>query len=123
MRLVAFVVCAASLSCTLTVALSQQAPADPDPLQLAVRTNAAATRQGKDDHPQIIDSFEYTRSHQDRVVRELIAQIDLHDNIQRAVELKTLNESPLSTALNLSRFLTSRGYKRADGSPLIDLSF
>jgi hypothetical protein len=123
MRLVAFVVCAASLSCTLTAALSQQAPADADPLQLAVRTNAAATRQGKDDHPQIIDSFEYTRSHQDRVVRELIAQIDLHDNIQRAVELKTLNESPLSTALNLSRFLTSRGYKRADGSPLIDLSF
>jgi hypothetical protein len=123
MRLVAFAVCVASLSCTLTAALSQQVPADPDPLQLAVRTNAAAARQAKDDHPQIIDSFEYTRSHQDRVVRELIAQIDLHDNIQRAVELKTLNESPLSTALNLSRFLTSRGYKRADGSPLIDLSF
>ncbi len=122
MRLVAAAVCATSLSCALAVALSQQPQVDADPLQLAVRADAA-TPQAKDEHPQVTASFDYTRSHQERVVRELIQRIDLHDNSQREVELKTLNESPLSTVLNLSRFLTSRGYKRADGSPLIDLTF
>ena len=124
MRLVAAAVCATSLSCTLAVALSQQPQpqADADPLQLAVRADVA-TPQAKDERPLVTASFDYTRSHQERVVRELIQRIDLHDNSQREVELKTLNESPLSTVLNLSRFLTSRGYKRADGSPLIDLTF
>lgn len=122
MRLVAAAVCAASLCCTVAVALSQQPQADADPLQLAGRAHAA-TPQAKDQHPQVTASFEFTRSHQERVVSELIKRIDLHEKIQREVELKTLNESPLSTVLNLSRFLTSRGYKRADGSPLIDLTF
>lgn len=122
MRLVAAAVCATSLSCTLAAALSQQPQVDADPLQLAVRA-AAATPQAKDEHPQVTASFDYTRSHQERVVSELIKRIELHDNHQREVELKTLNESPISTVLNLSRFLTSRGYKRADGSPLIDLTF
>jgi hypothetical protein len=122
MRFVAVAFCATSLSCTLAVALSQQPPVDADPLQIAGRADAA-TPQAKDEHPQATASFEYTRSHQERAVRELIERIDLHDNIQREIELKTLNESPLSTLLNLSRFLTSRGYKRADGSPLIDLTF
>ncbi len=122
MRLVAAAVCATSLSCTLAVALSQQPQVDADPLQLAVRA-AAATPQAKDEHPQVTASFEYTRSHQERLVGELIKRIELHDISQREVELKTLNESPISTVLNLSRFLTSRGYKRGDGSPLIDLTF
>ena len=122
MRLAGVAACAASLSCTLAVALSQQPPVDADPLQLAVRADAA-TPPAKDGHPQVTASFVYTRSHQERVVRDLIKRIDLHDNIRREAELKTLNESPLLTVLNLSRFLTSRGYKRADGSPLIDLTF
>ena len=122
MRLVAAAVCATSLGCTVAVALSQQPQADADPLQLAVRADAAPP-PAKDQHPEVTASFVYTRSHQERVVRDLIKRIDLHDNIRREAELKTLNESPLSTVLNLSRFLTSRGYKRADGSPLIDLTF
>jgi len=121
MRLAAVAVYATSLSCTLAVARSQQPQADADPLQLAVRADPAP--RAKDEAPLVTASFDYTRSHQERVVRELIQRIDLHDNSQREVELKTLNESPLSTVLNLSRFLTSRGYKRADGSPLIDLTF
>jgi hypothetical protein len=122
MRSVAAAVCATSLSCTLEVALSQQPQVAADPLQLAVRADAA-TPHAKDERPLVTASFDYTRSHQERVVRELIERIDLHDKSQREVELRTLNESPLSTVLNLSRFLTSRGYKRADGSPLIDLTF
>jgi hypothetical protein len=122
MRLIAAAVCAASLFCTLAVALSEQPQVVADPLQLAGRADAV-TPQAKDEHSQLTASFEYTRSHQERAVRELIKRIELHDNIQREVELKTLHESPLSTVLNLSRFLTSRGYKRADGSPLIDLTF
>ena len=122
MRLVAAAVCATSLWCTVPVALSQQSQAGADPLQLAVRANAA-TPQAKDQHPQVANSFEFTRSRQALVVRELIERIELHEKSQREVELKTLNESPLSTVLNLSRFLTSKGYKRADGSPLIDLTF
>jgi hypothetical protein len=122
MRLIAAAVCAASLFCTLAVALSKQPQVDADPLQLAGRADAV-TPQAKDDHPQGTASFEYTLSHEERAVRELIKRIDLQDRMQREFELKTLHESPLSTLLNLSRFLTSRGYKRADGSPLIDLTF
>jgi hypothetical protein len=122
MRLVAAAVCATSLCCTVAAALSQQPQADADPPQLAGRADAA-TAQAKDQPPQVTASFEYTRSHEARVVRELIQRIDLHDSTRREVELKTLNESPILTVLNLSRFLTSRGYKRADGSPLIDLTF
>jgi hypothetical protein len=122
MRLVAVAVCATSLSWTLAVALSQQPQADTDPLQLAVRADAATPRV-KDEQPQATASFEYTRSQQERVVGELVRRIELHDNIQRGVELEALNESSITTVLNLSRFLTSRGYKRADGSPLFDLTF
>jgi hypothetical protein len=49
--------------------------------------------------------------------------MDLHDELRKSIELEKANEPPLTTLLNLSRFLTSRGYKRADGSPLIDLTF
>jgi hypothetical protein len=122
MRLVAPAVCAASLSCTIAVALSQQPQKDADPLQLAVRADAPTPR-AKDEHPRVPNSFEYTPSHQDRVVAELVRRIELHDSIQREAELKTLHESPLTTVLDLTRFLTSRGYKRKDGSPLIDLTF
>jgi hypothetical protein len=122
MRLVAVAIWATSLSCTGAVALSQQSAMDANPLQLAVRLDPA-TPQAKDQQPQVTASFEFTRSRQELVVRELIERIELHDKIQREIDLKTLNESPLSTVLNLSRFLTSRGYKRADGSPLIDLTF
>ena len=121
MRLISAAVCAISLCCT-AVALSQQPEVDADPLQLAVRAYSV-TPQVKKDQPQSTALFEYTRSHQARVVHDLIQRIDLQDNIRREAELKTLNENPLSTLLNLSRFLTSRGYKRADGSPLIDLTF
>jgi hypothetical protein len=121
MRLVATAVCATSLCCT-AVALSQQRQMDANPLQLSLRP-AAVTPQAQDQHAEVIASFVYTRSQQECVVRELIGRIDLQENIRREAELKTLHESPLSTGLNLSRFLTSRGYKRADGSPLIDLTF
>ena len=122
MRLGTVALCGTSLCCTVAVALSQKPQENVNPLQLAVRSDAV-TPQALDQHAQVITSFVYTRSHQERVVRELITRIDLQENIRREAELKTLHESPLSTVLNLSRFLTSRGYKRADGSPLIDLTF
>jgi hypothetical protein len=121
MRLISAAVYATLLCCT-AVALSQQPEVDADPLQLAVRARIL-TPEMKKEHPQSTALFEYTRSHQARVVRDLIQRIDLQESTRREAELKTLNESPLSTLLNLSRFLTSRGYKRADGSPLIDLTF
>jgi len=122
MRLVAAAVCATSLSCALGRALAQHPHADEDPLQLAVRADAP-TPQKKDERAQVTASFDYTRSQQERVVRESIGRLELQAKDQRELELKTLNQSPLTTVLDLSRFLTSRGYKRADGSPLIDLTF
>jgi hypothetical protein len=122
MRLVAAAVCATSLFCATGVALSQQPQKDADPLELAARADGPTPRS-KDEHPRVPNSFEYTPSHQDRVVAELVRRIELHNSIQREAELKTLHESPLTTVLDLTRFLTSRGYKRADGSPLIDLTF
>jgi hypothetical protein len=103
-------------------ALSEQPQVVPDPLQGVVRTDAVTPR-AKDEHRQITASFEYNRSRQERVIHELMNRMELHEHIQREAELKTVHESPLSTMLNLTRFLTSRGYKRADGSPLIDLTF
>jgi hypothetical protein len=122
MRLGTVALCGTSLCCTVAVALSQKPQANLNPLALAVPADGAAP-QAEDQHAQVTASFVYIRSRQERVVRELITRIDLQQNIRREAELKTLHESPLSTVLNLSRFLTSRGYKRADGSPLIDLTF
>ena len=122
MRLVAVAVCAASLSRTLAVALSQQVSVDADPLQLAVRADAVVPRP-REAHPQVTASFEYSRSHQERAIRELVGRMELHDELQRSVELKTLNQSPITTILDLERFLSPKGYKRADGSPILDLTF
>jgi hypothetical protein len=121
MRLVRVAVCTALLCCTLTVGLSQQPP-DAEPLQLALRADAVV-RQPKPEHPQVTASFEYTRSHQERLIRQLVEQIQLHDELQRSLELKGLNQSPITTILDLERFLSPKAYKRADGSPLIDLTF
>lgn len=49
--------------------------------------------------------------------------MELRAETQRSIELETLNQSQMTTVLELTRFLTSRGYKRADGKPLIDLTF
>jgi len=49
--------------------------------------------------------------------------MDSRDEIKRTLELQTLHETPLTTFLNLSRFLTHKPYKRKDGSPLFDLTF
>ena len=122
MRLVGLGVCTALLCCRFTVALSQQLPADADPLQLALRNDGAA-RQAKVEHPQVTASFEYTRSRQERVIRQLLEQVEVHEALQRSLELKTLNQSPITTILELERFLSPKAYKRADGSPLLDLTF
>jgi hypothetical protein len=122
MRLVAAAVGVTSLFCTTGVALSQQPRKDAEPLELAARPDSRTPRS-KDEQARVPNSFEYTPSHQDRGVAELVRRIELRDSIQREAELKTLHESPLTTVLDLTRFLTSRGYKRADGSPLIDLTF
>jgi hypothetical protein len=82
MRLVAVAICAASLSCTVAVALSQQPAMDADPLQLAARREAPTPRS-EDGRPRVPNSFEYTPSHQDRVVAELVRRIELHDSIQK----------------------------------------
>jgi hypothetical protein len=102
------------------VALSQRAQADAGLLQLAVWADGdGVAPRAKDEQPRATASFECTRSQQERVIGEVIKRLELHDDIKRQVELKTLNQSPLTTVLDLSRCLTSRGYKRADGSPLL----
>jgi hypothetical protein len=123
MRLAVVAVSVTSLSCALSAALAQQPRVEANSLTLTVHAEPG-TPEVRDRIPEITASFSYTpQSHQELVVRQLVRQMELRDELQRSVDLKTSNESPLSTVLNLSRFLTSRGYKRADGSPLIDLSF
>jgi hypothetical protein len=122
-RLVAVAVYATSLCCTLAVALSQRPAVDADPLGLLPHAPDAPTPKPKEEHPKVTASFDYTRSRQEVVFREAIERLELQGSLQRELELKKLHESPLTTVLDLSRFLTSRGYKRADGSPLIDLTF
>ena len=122
MRVAGLALHIACLACASSVAFSQQQRVDAV-LQLRIPAGGE-TPPAIRAIPEITASFSYTRqSHQELVIRELVGRMELHEELQRSVDLKTLNESPLSTVLNLSRFLTSRGYKRADGSPLIDLSF
>jgi hypothetical protein len=83
----------------------------------------AVTPQLKQQYPEVIGSFEYSRSHQERMIRELIGRMELHDELQRSIELKTLNQSSITTILELERFLSPKAYKRADGSPILDLTF
>ncbi len=72
---------------------------------------------------KVTASFSYGQDAQERRIRELVRSMELRAETQRSIDLKTLNQSQVTTVLELTRFLTSRGYKRADGKPLIDLSF
>jgi hypothetical protein len=117
-------VCMVLLSFASPAALSQQpAVRAAESLHLDLR-HEPEPLQIRGESPRSTASFEYILgARQDRIVRQLMQQIDLHDELQKSIELEKANEAPLTTLLNLSRFLTSRGYKRADGSPLIDLTF
>lgn len=112
-------VCAASLTCAVNVALSREPPQRAEPLHLSSPSEPQPS-QLESGSLRITAAYSYTISAgQERAIRQLIEQMDLHDN----VELEKANEPPLTTLLDLTRFLTSRGYKRSDGSPLIDLTF
>ena len=115
MRLVAAAVCATSFSWHSRSSRRRT----PGLLQLAVWADGdGVAPRAKDEQPRATASFECTRSQQERVIGEVIKALELHDDIKRHVELKTL-QSPLTTVLDLSRCLTGRGYKRADRSPLL----
>lgn len=125
MRLaVAAAFCIASLPYFTQAGLSQDAPARAKALQPSSVKAAPSPPQVRGDAPQITGAFSFDRGfQQERTIRQLVDAMDLRDETRRSVELQTLNETPLSTVLNLSRFLHSEPYKRKDGSPLIDLSF
>ena len=72
---------------------------------------------------KVTASFSYRQDSRDRRISELVRSMEVRAETQRSVDLKTLNQSPVTTVLELTRFLTSRAYKRADGKPLIDLTF
>ena len=73
---------------------------------------------------KITGTFDFTRGlQQQRSIRELVDAMNLRDESRRSVELQMLHESPITTFLNLSRFLTHKPYKRKDGSPLFDFTF
>ena len=72
---------------------------------------------------KVTASFSYGRDPQEKRIRALVRSMELHAETQRSIDLKTLNQSQVTTVLELTRFLTSRAYKRADGKPLIDLTF
>jgi hypothetical protein len=117
-------VCMVLLSFASHGALSQQPTARAVESLHSHLTYDSEPLQIRGESPRNTASFDYTLgTRQDRVVRQLTQQMDLHDELRKSIELEKANESPLTTLLNLSRFLTSKGYKRADGSPLIDLTF
>ncbi len=87
-----------------TVGFAQEAPATREPTKVTA-------------------SFSYRQDSRDRRISELVRSMEVRAETQRSVDLRTLNQSPVTTVLELTRFLTSRAYKRADGKPLIDLTF
>ncbi len=116
-------VCAASLTCAVNVALSQEPPLRKEPPHLSISTEPPPVQLGSES-PRITAAYSYTiGARQERAIRQLTEQMALRDDLQKSVQLEKANETPLTTLLNLSRFLTSRGYKPSVGSPLIDLTF
>ena len=80
---------------------------------------ASVTRQPV----KVTASFSYRQASRDRRISEFVRSMEVRAETQRSVYLRTLNQSPVMPVLELTRFLTSRAYKRADGKPLIDLTF
>ncbi len=76
------------------------------------------------ERPRVTAAFSFRSDYRREVtIRQLVDAMDVRADARRSVELKTLNQSSVTTVLELSRFLTSAPYKRADGSRLIDLTF
>ena len=101
----ALVAAACMLSASIgTVCFAQEAPVTREPVKVTA-------------------SFSYRQDSRDRRISELVRSMEVRAETQRSVDLRTLNQSPVTTMLELTRFLTSRAYKRADGKPLIDLTF
>ncbi len=74
--------------------------------------------------PKVTAALSYQLSDRREInIRQLVSAMELRADAQRSAELKTLNQSSVTTVLDLTRFLTGAPYKRADGSPLIDLTF
>jgi len=72
---------------------------------------------------KVTASFSYGQNSRERRISELVRCMEVRADTQRSADLKTVNQSPVTTVLELTRFLTSRACKRADGQPLIDLTF
>ncbi|MEY2499707.1 MAG: hypothetical protein QOI07_41 [Verrucomicrobiota bacterium] len=107
------------LSWVTPAALSQQA-------STSIEESSVSIKAAPSPAPalQITGSLDFTRSvQQQRAIRDLVDTMNVRDESKRALELQTLHEAPLTTFLNLSRFLTHKPYKRKDGSPLFDLTF
>ena len=93
-------------------------------LSASIRTAGFAQEAPVTREPvKVTASFSYRQDSRDRRISELVRSIEVSTETRRSIELRTLNQSPVTTVLELTRFLTSRGYKRADGKPLIDLTF
>ncbi len=76
------------------------------------------------ERPKVTAAFRYRLDDRREIdIRQLVGAMEVRADAQRTLELKTLNQSPVTTVLDLTRFLTGAPYKRADGSPLIDLTF
>ena len=54
-----------------------------------------------------IASFSYRQDSRDRRISELVRSIEVSTETRRSIELRTLNQSPVTTVLELTRFLTS----------------
>ena len=120
---VAAAFCIGLLPWVTPAALSQQSSTKAAVSRISLKADPSPTPVVPD-ALQITGTFDFTRSfQQQRSIRELVDAMDLRDESRRTLELQTLNESPLTTVLNLSRFLTHAPYKRKDGSPLFDLTF
>ncbi|MFN2623989.1 MAG: hypothetical protein ABR611_14215 [Chthoniobacterales bacterium] len=104
-------------------ALSQQPSTREEASHVSLKADSPPTPVVPD-ALQITGTFDFSRGfRQERSIRELVRAMDLRDETWRSLELQTLNETPITTFLSLSRFLTHKPYKRKDGSPLFDLTF
>ncbi len=75
------------------------------------------------ERPKVTASFSYGRDSSEKTINEIVRAMEVRADTERSIDLKTLNQSPVTTMLEVTRFLTSAPYKRANGKPLIDLTF
>jgi hypothetical protein len=75
-------------------------------MAIASGSSGRAQSASPSESPKFTQDFTFTLgAHRDRVIQELVSAINSHDEAQYSFELRTANESVVTRAIDLLRFI------------------